>query len=130
MAQIGKTADHPLEDRFHAFIQSLNFRCVGSKSALAPRGVTEDQIAVAFNCFMNVPVDAATGELRVDPPLSKAGESITVRAHMDLIIGLTACSALQSNNGSFKPIAYTMDDWGSALARRQIEPVPHPDLRP
>ena len=59
---------------------------------------------------MNVPVDATTGELRVDPPLSKAGESITFRAHMDLIIGLTACSALQSNNGSFKPIQYAVTD--------------------
>lgn len=63
-------------------------------------------IPVAFNCFMNVPVDGTTGELRVDPPLSKAGDTVTFVAHRDLIIGLTACSALQSNNGSFKPIAY------------------------
>jgi hypothetical protein len=28
---------------------------------------------------------------------------------MDLIIGLTACSALQSNNGSFKPIHWQVD---------------------
>jgi hypothetical protein len=26
-----------------------------------------------------------------------------------LIIGLTACSALQSNNGSFKPIQYDIE---------------------
>jgi len=85
--------------------------CFGNlAAALAPYGVTEDMIPVAFNCFMNVPVDATTGELRVDPPLSKAGESITFRAHMDLIIGLTACSALQSNNGSFKPIQYAVTD--------------------
>ena len=55
---------------------------------------------------MNVPVDGMTGELRVDPPLSKAGDRIVFRASADLIIGLTACSALQSNNGSFKPIDY------------------------
>ena len=85
--------------------------CFGNlAAALAPYNVTEDMIPVAFNCFMNVPVDGATGELRVDPPLSKAGDSITFRAHMDLIIGLTACSALQSNNGSFKPIRYTVGD--------------------
>jgi len=85
--------------------------CFGNLAAsLAPYGVTEDMIPVAFNCFMNVPIDSATGELRVDPPLSKAGESITFRAHMDLIIGLTACSALQSNNGSFKPIQYAVTD--------------------
>jgi hypothetical protein len=85
--------------------------CFGNLAeALAPYGIGEDMIPVAFNCFMNVPVDGETGELRVDPPLSKAGDSIRFKAHMDLIIGLTACSAPQSNNGSFKPIAYRIDD--------------------
>jgi uncharacterized protein YcgI (DUF1989 family) len=81
--------------------------CFGNlAAALAPHGVTPDMIPVAFNCFMNVPVDGATGEFRVDPPLSKAGDRIVFRAMEDLVIGLTACSALQSNNGSFKPIDY------------------------
>lgn len=81
--------------------------CFGNlAAALAPYGINEDDIPVAFNCFMNVAVDGVTGELRVDPPLSKAGDRIVFRAMDDLIVGLTACSALQSNNGSFKPI-----DW-------------------
>ncbi|QDX26500.1 urea carboxylase-associated family protein [Sphingomonas suaedae] len=84
--------------------------CFGNLAiALAPYGVTEDMIPVAFNCFMNVPVDGTTGELRVDPPLSKAGDRVVFRAEADLVIGLTACSALQSNNGSFKPIDYQID---------------------
>ena len=58
---------------------------------------------------MNVPVDAATGELKVLPPLSRAGDHTSFVAEMDLIVGLTACSALQSNNGSFKPIHYEID---------------------
>lgn len=79
--------------------------CFGNlAAALAPYGVTADMIPVAFNCFMNVPIDGATGAFTVEPPLSKAGERIVFRAEMDLVIGLTACSALQSNNGSFKPI--------------------------
>ncbi len=82
--------------------------CFGNLvAALEPYGIGPDDIPVAFNCFMNVPVDGVTGELRVDPPLSKAGDRIVFRAMDDLIVGLTACSALQSNNGSFKPI-----DWG------------------
>lgn len=85
--------------------------CFGNlAAALAPYGVEEDMIPTAFNCFMNVPVDGKTGELRVDPPLSKAGDRILFRAMEDLVIGLTACSALQSNNGSFKPI-----DWEVTL---------------
>ena len=81
--------------------------CFGNLAeALAPYGIAPDDIPVAFNCFMNVPVDGKTGELRVEPPLSKAGDRIVLRAAEDLIVGLTACSAPQSNNGSFKPIDY------------------------
>lgn len=81
--------------------------CFGNlAAALAPFGIGEDAIPTAFNCFMNVSVNALTGQLSVLPPLSKAGDAILFEAMMDLIIGLTACSALQSNNGSFKPIHY------------------------
>lgn len=84
--------------------------CFGNLAeALAPFGVGEDQIPTAFNCFMNVPVDGETGELKVLPPLSKPGDRIVFEAEMDLVIGLTACSALQSNNGSFKPIHWQLD---------------------
>ncbi|WP_439533822.1 DUF1989 domain-containing protein [Polymorphobacter sp.] len=84
--------------------------CFGNLAeALAPYGIVPDRIPVAFNLFMNVPVDGTTGELKVLPPLSKAGDRIVLEAKMDLLIGLTACSALQSNNGSFKPIHYRID---------------------
>jgi uncharacterized protein YcgI (DUF1989 family) len=84
--------------------------CFGNfAAALAPYGVTADMIPTAFNVFMNVPVDGATGEFRVEPPLSRAGDRIVFEAHMDLVIGLTACSAPQSNNGSFKPIHWQVD---------------------
>lgn len=84
--------------------------CFGNlAAALAAYGVNEDMIPTAFNVFMNVPVDGTTGELRVAPPLSKAGDRIVFEAQMDLVVGLTACSALQSNNGSFKPIHWQID---------------------
>ncbi len=70
--------------------------------------IEEDAIPVAFNCFMNVPVDGQSGKFKVSPPLSKAGDYISFVAQMDLIIGLTACSAPASNGGSFKPIHYTI----------------------
>jgi uncharacterized protein YcgI (DUF1989 family) len=84
--------------------------CFGNlAAALEPYGIGPDQIPIAFNCFMNVPIDGATGAITVAPPLSRAGDHITFEAQQDLIIGLTACSALQSNNGSFKPIHYRID---------------------
>ena len=100
-------------DTFHHFYPDLPAHrgCFGNLSAaLAPYGVTPDAIPIAFNCFMNVPVDAETGRLSVLPPTSKAGDSITLRAVMDLVIGLTACSAPASNGGSFKPIHYRIED--------------------
>lgn len=68
-------------------------------------GISPDSIPTTFNIFMNVEIDSA-GQLSILPPRSKAGESITLRAEMDLIVGLTACSAELSNNYNFKPIAY------------------------
>ena len=84
--------------------------CFGNLcAALAPYGVAPDGIGNAFNCFMNVPVDGATGRLKVLPPISKAGDHSAVRAAMDLVIGLTACAARDSNGGSVKPIDYRID---------------------
>ncbi len=84
--------------------------CFGNLSeALEPFGIGEDQIPTAFNVFMNVVIDAGTGALSVEPPLSRAGDHVLFRAEMDLIVGLTACSALQSNNYAFKPILYAVE---------------------
>ena len=77
--------------------------------ALAPYGVEADMIPTAFNLFMNVPVDGATGRLAVEPPVSKSGDHISMRALSPLIIGLTACSAYDSCGGTFKPIDYAID---------------------
>jgi uncharacterized protein len=68
-------------------------------------GITPDRIPTTFNIFMNVEVDH-DGKLEILPPRSRAGQNITLRAEMDLIVGLTACSAEMSNNYKFKPIGY------------------------
>ena len=83
--------------------------CFGNlAAALEPFGFGPDRIPVAFNIFMNVTVDGTTGALKVEPPLSRAGDRIVFEAMQDLVIGLTACSALQSNNYAFKPIHYAV----------------------
>jgi uncharacterized protein YcgI (DUF1989 family) len=85
--------------------------CFGNlAAALAPWGVQPDMIPTAFNVFMNVRVDGDTGALRVDPPLSRAGDSTTFAAELDLVVGLTACAAGQSNNFRYKPIHYEVLD--------------------
>jgi len=85
--------------------------CFGHLAAvLAPYGVLPDAIPTAFNCFMNVAVDATSGTIQVLPPRSKPGDSVVFQAEMDLIVGLTACSAGLSNNFAFKPIHFRVED--------------------
>ncbi len=92
--------------------QPVHRGCFGNLvEALAPFGIEPDAIPCAFNVFMNVPV-APDGSLRVDPPISKPGDYIRLRAELDLVIGITACSAYASNGGSFKPIHYTIEPAG------------------
>jgi uncharacterized protein len=67
--------------------------------------IAPERISTTFNIFMRVDV-SASGAVAVKPPLSRAGDAIELRAEMDLICALTACSAEGSNNGTFKPI-----DW-------------------
>jgi uncharacterized protein len=76
---------------------------------LAPLGIDEDRIPTTFNIFMNVSL-LPTGELKVLPPRSRAGDFMELRAEMDLIVGLTACSAELSNNWRFKPIGYELEE--------------------
>lgn len=100
------------EDTFHHFYPDLPVHrgCFGNLAeALAPYGIVPDRIPTAFNCFMNVAVDGATGRLSVLPPISTAGDRIVLQARMSLVVGLTACSAPASNGGSFKPIHYRVD---------------------
>jgi uncharacterized protein YcgI (DUF1989 family) len=82
-------------------------------TALAPHGIRPDAIPTTLNVFMNVEI-APSGELSFLPPRSRAGDHVLLRAEMDMIVGVTACSAELSNNGSFKPIdveLWSADAW-------------------
>ena len=64
-----------------------------------------DDIGTCFNIFMNVSV-SETGALKINAPLSKSGDSVLLRAQQNLIIGLTACSHEETNDGICKPIEW------------------------
>ena len=72
-------------------------------AALAPFGIAPNAIPTTLNVFMNVEI-APLGELSIRAPRSRAGDYLLLRAEMDMIVGVTACSAELSNNGTFKPI--------------------------
>ncbi len=83
--------------------------CFGNlTAALAPLGVAPDAIPTCFNVFMRAEV-APDGRVAVLPPLSRAGDRFSVRAERRLVVGLTACSAAQSNNNRCTPIAFAIE---------------------
>jgi uncharacterized protein YcgI (DUF1989 family) len=85
-------------------IEGAHPSCFGNlESALTPFGIRANQIPTTLNIFMNVDIDKS-GELTIGQPLSRPGDYLELRAEMDLIVGLTACSAEKSNNHRFKPI--------------------------
>lgn len=73
---------------------------------LRPFGIEPDRIPTTLNVFMSVRPDNESGELTIGAPTSGPGDSTTFLVHRDLIVGLTACSAEKSNNGTFKPIDF------------------------
>ncbi len=100
------------EDTFKHFYpdKPVHRGCFGNLAdALEPYGIGPDAIPVAFNIFMNVRLDKEGGGLCVDPPTSTAGDHVVFEAQMDLIVGLTACSAYASNGGTFKPIDFRIE---------------------
>ncbi|QJR81659.1 urea carboxylase-associated family protein [Alteromonas pelagimontana] len=80
--------------------------CFGNLAAAFEQyGIPKHLIGTTFNTFMKVDIDRE-GKISVLPPVSKAGDYTVFRAKMDMIVGLTACSAGESNNFSYKPIEY------------------------
>ena len=80
-------------------------------------GIKKPSLPNTFNIFMNVLI-SDEGAITVAAPRSKAGDYVVIEALENMIVGLTACSALQSNNGSFKPIGFEiMSETAAASAK-------------
>ncbi len=66
-------------------------------------GIEASQITVPFNIFMSIEI-SPDGKIEIETPKSKAGDYIELRAEMDMIVGVTACSAGACNNYTWTPI--------------------------
>jgi len=83
-------------------------------AALRELGIEPDSLPTAFNFFMNVDV-LPDGRLKFAPPKCRAGDSMVLRAEMDLAIALSACPASTCNGGapprplSFEAIAANVE---------------------
>lgn len=58
--------------------------------ALKELGLTPPETPSPLNLFMNIPVKP-DGALSFEPPVSEAGQYITLRAEMDLVVVFSAC---------------------------------------
>jgi uncharacterized protein len=75
-------------------------------SALRELGIEPDPLPTPLNLFVNVEV-VADGRLEFRPPRSRAGDSIVLRAEMDLAIALSSCPASTCNGGAPpRPLAF------------------------
>jgi uncharacterized protein YcgI (DUF1989 family) len=68
---------------------------------LEPHGVARYWMPMPVNVFQNTPV-LPDGRFEIREPLSKPGDSITFRAHMDLVCGLSACPMDLAPTNGFK----------------------------
>jgi uncharacterized protein YcgI (DUF1989 family) len=74
------------------------------RSGLRDLGIEPDSMPTAFNFFMNVDV-LADGSLKIQQPKCRKGDSMVLRAEMDLAIALTACPAA-CNAGPPRSLAF------------------------
>jgi uncharacterized protein len=76
------------------------------RAALRELGIEPDSVPRnAFNFFMNVEV-SADGRLKILPPKCRKGDSMVLRAEMDLAIAVSACPAGTCNDGPPRSLAF------------------------
>ena len=59
-------------------------------AALAELGLTPPETPSPWNLFMNIPV-APDGSVGFEPPVSRPGDHLTLRAEMDCVVVFSAC---------------------------------------
>lgn len=69
--------------------------------ALTKFGVPQPDQHYPFNIFMHTEI-TQNGKVTVKRPISKAGDSITLRAEMDLVVAVSACPCEESVVNGYK----------------------------
>ena len=72
-------------------VQEYHDNCTDNlAAAMAELGLTPPETPSPWNLFMNIPV-APDGSVTFEPPVSKPGDYVVLRAEMDLVIAFSAC---------------------------------------
>lgn len=80
------------------------------REALAALGLTAPELPSPFNIFERVSVAPDT-TLRIEPPLARKGDGITLRVEMDLVLALSACpmDIAPTNGPDLRPKSVTVE---------------------
>jgi len=88
--------------RYQYKITSYHPSCLENLSrALGSYEISIEEIPNPVNLFMNTILEP-DGKIRVEEPLTRSGDYILLRAEMDMILGITACSVEESKCNGFK----------------------------
>lgn len=79
--------------------------------ALAPWGITRDEVPMSLNLWMNCPV-RSDGTWSIEEPQSSAGSFVELEAAMDLVVALSNCpqDLNPCNSGTLKPLRWEIID--------------------
>ncbi len=79
--------------------------------ALAPYGLSGDDIVDVFNVFMNAEIKP-DGSFAILPPTAMKGDHIDLRAEMNILAAISACPSdgRATNDGNPKPLGITVYD--------------------
>ena len=79
--------------------------------ALAPYGLSGDDIVDVFNVFMNAEIKP-DGSFSILPPTAMKGDHIDLRAEMNILAAISACPSdgRATNDGNPKPLGITVYD--------------------
>jgi uncharacterized protein YcgI (DUF1989 family) len=77
--------------------------------ALAPHGLSGDDIVDVFNVFMNVEL-RPDGSFAILPPTAQKGDYLELRAEINILAAVSACPADRNatNDGRAKPLGITI----------------------
>jgi uncharacterized protein len=81
--------------------------------ALAPYGVTLDEVPMPFNIFQHTVIHP-DGRMEVRAPLSKPGDAILLRAEQDLLIAVSSCSVDRSACNGYNPTPIDLELYAAA----------------
>ena len=78
-------------DRYRYELLGYHDNCTDNlAAALAELGLTPPETPSPWNLFMNIPV-ASDGTVSFQAPVSRPGDSVTLRAEMDCVVAFSAC---------------------------------------